>query len=66
MSKEVHQLAQGKLGLIDGTNTIFFLSAKQVWYIPTNWTVMYGQIVINHCVHRKKALVVFASLLAVT
>jgi hypothetical protein len=49
MSKEVHQLAQGKPGITNGSNTIFFLSPKQVWFIPTNWTVTYGQIVINHC-----------------
>ncbi len=48
MSKEVHPLAQGKPGITNGTNTIFFLSPKQVWYIPTDRTVMYGQIVINH------------------
>jgi hypothetical protein len=48
MSKEVHQLAQGKPGVTNGTNTIFFLSPKKVQYIPTDWTVGYGQIVINH------------------
>ena len=31
-----------------GPTQSFFLSSKQVWYIPTNWTVTYGQIVINH------------------
>jgi hypothetical protein len=42
MSKEVHWLAQGKPGVTNGTNTIFFLSPKQVQYIPTDRTVMYG------------------------
>jgi hypothetical protein len=41
-------LAQGKQDVTNGTNTIFFISPEQVWYIPTNQTVMYGQIVINH------------------
>ncbi len=49
MSKRVHQLAQGKPGITNGTNTIFFLSPKQVWYIPTNRTVTYGRIAINNC-----------------
>jgi hypothetical protein len=31
-----------------GPTQSFFLSSKQVWYIPTNWTVTYGQIVIDH------------------
>jgi hypothetical protein len=48
MSKEVHQLAQSKPGTTNGTNTIFFLSPKQVRYTPTNWTITYGQIVIDH------------------
>jgi hypothetical protein len=32
----------------NGTNTIIFLSPKQVCYIPTNQTVTYRRIVINH------------------
>jgi hypothetical protein len=42
-------LAQGKPGVTNGTNTIFFFSPKQVRYIPTDRTVAYGQIVIDHC-----------------
>jgi hypothetical protein len=49
MSKEVHPLAQGNPGITNKTNTIFFLSPKQVRYIPTDWTVMYGRIVIDNC-----------------
>jgi hypothetical protein len=49
MTKEVHPLAQGKPGITNGTNTIFILSPKQVWYIPTDRTVTYGQIVIDNC-----------------
>jgi hypothetical protein len=48
MSKEVHLLTQGKPGVTNGTNTIFFLSPKQVGYIPNDRTVTYGRIVINH------------------
>jgi hypothetical protein len=43
-------LAQVKPGINNGTNRIFFLSPKQVQYIPTNWTVTSdGKIVIDHC-----------------
>jgi hypothetical protein len=49
MSKEVYRLAQGKPGITNGTNTIFFFSPKQIWYIPTDQTVTDGQIVLNHC-----------------
>jgi hypothetical protein len=49
MSKEVHWLAQGKPGITRGTNTIFFLSPKEIYYIPTNRTVTYAWIVIDHC-----------------
>jgi hypothetical protein len=50
MSKEVHWLAQGKPGITNGTNTIFFLSPKEVCYIPTDRKVtFYDWIVINHC-----------------
>ncbi len=41
-------MAQGKPGITNETNTIFFLLLKQVWYIPTDRTVTYGQIVIDH------------------
>jgi hypothetical protein len=42
-------LAQGPPGVTNETNTISFLSPKQVWYIPTNRTVTYGRILIDHC-----------------
>jgi hypothetical protein len=48
IKKEVHQLAQGQPGITNGTNTIFFLSPKEVCYIPTNRTVTHAQVVINH------------------
>jgi hypothetical protein len=54
MSKEVHQLEQGKPTVTNGTNKIFFYSPKQVWYIPINRTVRYGQIVINHCPQKRR------------
>jgi hypothetical protein len=65
MSKEVHWLAQGKPGITNGTNTIFFLSLKQVRYIPTIRTAMYAWIVIDH--HpQKEDPNPFASLLVLT
>ena len=36
MSKEIHRLAQGKEGITKGTNTIFFLSHKEIRLIPAN------------------------------
>ncbi len=48
-SKEVHHLAQGKPGVTKATKTIFFLSHNEIQHIPNNRTVMYAQIVINHC-----------------
>jgi hypothetical protein len=36
MSKEIHLLAQGKEGLTKGTNTIFFLSHKEIRLIPAD------------------------------
>jgi hypothetical protein len=50
MSKEVHRLSQGKECVTKATNTIFFLSHKEIWCIPTNRTVTYACIlVIDHC-----------------
>jgi hypothetical protein len=49
MSKEVHQLTQGKPSVTNGANTIFSLSPKEVRCIPNNRTVTYSRIVINHC-----------------
>jgi hypothetical protein len=48
MSKELHQLAQGKENVTIGTNTIFFLSHTEIQCIPKDCTVMYACIVINH------------------
>jgi hypothetical protein len=42
-------MVQGKPGVTNGINTISFLSPKQVFCNPTNQTVTYGQIFINHC-----------------
>jgi hypothetical protein len=36
MSKEIHHLAQGKEGVTKGTNTIFFLSHKEIRLIPAD------------------------------
>jgi hypothetical protein len=48
MSTEVNHLAQGKEGVTKAKNTIFFLSHKEIWCIPTNRTVSYARIVIDH------------------
>ena len=48
MSKELHCLAQGKEGVLVGTNTIFYLTHDEIRRIPKDRMVMYPQIVINH------------------
>ena len=48
MSKEIYRLAQGKEGAIKGTNTIFFLSHKEICLIPDDRTITYARIVIDH------------------
>jgi hypothetical protein len=48
MSKELHRLAQGKVGTTVGTNTIFFLSHDKIRRIPKDRTVTYVHIVIDH------------------
>jgi hypothetical protein len=48
MSKEIHRLAQGKPGVTKATNTIFFLTHSEIRHIPSNQTVTYVRIVINH------------------
>jgi hypothetical protein len=48
MSKELHQLAQGKENVTVGTKTIFFLSQAEIRCIPKDHTVTYACIVINH------------------
>jgi hypothetical protein len=47
-SKEIHQLVQGKPGTTKATNTIFFLTHKEIHYIPLDLTVTYAQVVIDH------------------
>ena len=46
-AKELGRLAQGMHGLAEGTNTIFFISKKE---IPSDrWRdVAYGRIVVNY------------------
>ncbi len=46
--KERHCLAQGCTGITKGTNTIFFLSYAYICNIPSDRTVTYTQIVIDH------------------
>jgi hypothetical protein len=48
MSKELHCLVQGCPGITKGTNTIFFLLHTDVCTIPSDRTVTYARIVINH------------------
>jgi hypothetical protein len=48
MSKELHHLAQGCTGITKGTNTIFVLLHTDICNIPSNRTVTYARIVINH------------------
>jgi hypothetical protein len=52
MSKEIHRLAQGKAGITTGTDTIFFLSHSELKTIPSNRTVTYTRIVVNHRPHK--------------
>jgi hypothetical protein len=47
MSKELHRLAQGKVGTTVRTNTIFFLSPDKIRRIPKDCTVTYVRIVID-------------------
>jgi hypothetical protein len=48
MSKELHDLAQGKEGVTVGTNTIFYLTHAEIMHIPKDCTITYARIVINH------------------
>jgi hypothetical protein len=48
MSKEIHCLAQGKSGITKATNNNFFLSHKEIRFIPIDCTVTYAQIVVDH------------------
>ncbi len=49
MSKELHCLVQGCTSITKGTNTIFFLLHADICNIPSNRTVTYAHIVVNHC-----------------
>ena len=48
MSKELHRLAQGKAGITKGTNTVFFMSHNEIRAIPSDRTVTYARVVIDH------------------
>jgi hypothetical protein len=48
MSKDLHRLAQGCTGITKGTNTIVFISHAEICNIPSNRTVTYARIVIDH------------------
>jgi hypothetical protein len=48
MSKELHRLAQGRVGIATATNSIFFLSHKDIRLILANRVVTYASIVIDH------------------
>jgi hypothetical protein len=48
MSKELHCLVQGCTGITKGTNTLFFLLHADICNIPSNRTVTYACIVIDH------------------
>jgi hypothetical protein len=48
MRKELHSLVQGCTGITKGTNTIFFLLDADICDIPSNRTVTYAHIVIDH------------------
>jgi hypothetical protein len=53
MSKELHCLVQGCTGITKGTNTIIFLLHADICNIPSNRTVTYARIVINHHPQKK-------------
>ncbi len=48
MSKELHRLAQGKVGTTVGTNNNFILSHDKIRHILKDRTVTYAVIVIDH------------------
>jgi hypothetical protein len=48
MSKELHCLAQGCTGITKGTNTIFLFLHADICNIPSDGTVTYARIMINH------------------
>jgi hypothetical protein len=49
VSKELHCLAQGKEGVMVGTNTIFYLTHDEIRCTAKDCTVTYARIVIHHC-----------------
>ena len=46
-AKDIWRLAQGMLGLVEGTNTMFFIEKK---YIPVNRCrdITYGRVVVEY------------------
>ncbi len=66
MSKELHCLAQGCTGITKGTNTIFFLSHTDICNIPSDRTVTYAPIVIDHCPQKEDPNCVHISMLEAT
>jgi hypothetical protein len=53
ISKEIHRLVRGKPGVTKATNTIFFLTHSEIRHIPSNQTVTYAWIIINHHPQKK-------------
>jgi hypothetical protein len=53
MSKELYCLVQGKEGVTAGTSKIFYITHAKIRFILKDQTVMYAQIVINHCPKNK-------------
>ena len=49
MCKEMGRLLQGFKGLVEGTNTAFFMDRQQIREIPKDKTVMYACIVVIYC-----------------
>ena len=48
MCKELGTLSQGYKGLIEGTDTFFFMSHDEIRDIPQDKTVIYARIVVNY------------------
>ena len=48
MCKELGTLSQGYKGLIEGTNTFFFMSHEDIRDIPTDKTVTYARVVVDY------------------
>ena len=48
MCKELGTLSQGYKGLIEGTDTFFFMSHDKIRDIPPDKTVTYARIVVDY------------------